>query len=34
VKRYEELFNRLRDAAEPAQDSLEMLITYAQGVRV
>ena len=34
VKRYEELFNRLREAAEPAQESLEMLITYAQGVRV
>ena len=34
VKRYEELFTRLREAAEPAQESLEMLITFAQGVRV
>jgi transcriptional regulator with XRE-family HTH domain len=34
VKRYEDLFNRLRDAALPAQDSLEMLITFAQGVQV
>ena len=30
VKRYEELFERLRDAALPAQDSLELLISVAQ----
>jgi transcriptional regulator with XRE-family HTH domain len=30
VKRYEELFDRLREAAYPAQDSLEFLIRVAQ----
>jgi hypothetical protein len=30
VKRYEELFERLREAALPAQESLELLISVAQ----